>query len=66
MAVVSRGPMGWLSIRLPAACGLALERGAGLSGSCRGVARKTSQGFECQAAVLPVLVACCGQAVASS
>src|SRR6266478_1382654 len=30
--VAFRGPMGWLPNRLPAACGLALERGASLSG----------------------------------
>jgi hypothetical protein len=30
--VAFRGPMGWLPNRLPTACGVALERGAGLSG----------------------------------
>ncbi len=32
--------MGQLSNRLPTACGLALERGAGPSGLARGVAQK--------------------------
>jgi hypothetical protein len=35
--------MGWLPNRLPAVCGLALERGASLPGPCRGVARKEAR-----------------------